>query len=53
MSRTVEIVKTIRNSRLIVLDYVHTSKNSVCQFIEDLSHNVIDGASRKMDLRPT
>ena len=41
------------NSEVIALDYVHTSKNLADQFTKGLSHNVIDGASSEMDLRPT
>jgi hypothetical protein len=51
--KMVETVKTLRNSRLIMLDYIHTSKNLVCQFTKDLSHNMIQGVSRNMVLRPT
>jgi hypothetical protein len=51
--KMVETVKTLRNSRLFMLDYIHTSKNLVCQFTEYLSHNMIQGASRNMGLRPT
>jgi hypothetical protein len=38
---------------VIVLDYVHTSKNLVDQFTKDVSCNVIDCASSGMGLRPT
>jgi hypothetical protein len=43
----------LRNSRVIALDYVHTSKNLADQFTKGLSRNMIDSASSAMDLRPT
>jgi hypothetical protein len=46
-------VRKLRNSRVIVLDYVHTSKNLADQFTKDLSRNMIEGASRELGLRPT
>jgi hypothetical protein len=46
-------IRKLRNSRVIALDYVHTSKNLVDQFTKGLSHNVIDSASSKTGLRPT
>jgi len=45
-------VKKLRNSRVIALDYVHTSKNLADQFTKGLSRNVIDSASSEMGLRP-
>jgi hypothetical protein len=46
-------IRKLRNSRVIVLDYVHTSKNLADQFTKDLSRNMIEGASRELGLRPT
>jgi len=46
-------VRKLRNSGVIALDYVHTSKNLADQFTKGLSRNVIEGASRELDLRPT
>jgi len=46
-------VRKLRNSRVIALDYVHTSKNLADQFTKGLSCNVIDSASSEMGLRPT
>jgi hypothetical protein len=45
VKRRLKSIRKLRNSRVIVLDYVHTSKN--------LSRNVIEGASRELGLRPT
>jgi len=53
VKRRLKTVKKLRNSRVIVLDYVHTSKNLVDQFTKELSRNVIDSASSEMGLRPT
>jgi hypothetical protein len=51
--KAVEILQKPRNSRVIALDYLHTSKNISNQFINGLSCNVIVGALREIGLRPT
>ena len=51
--RRLKSVRKLRNSIVIALDYVHTSKNLVDQFTKGLSRNVIDSASSEMGLRPT
>jgi hypothetical protein len=43
----------MRNSRVIVLDYIHTSKNLADCFTKGLSLNVIDIALKEMGMRPT
>jgi hypothetical protein len=43
MKRRLKSVRKLRNSRVIALDYVHTSKNLADQFTKGLSRNVIDG----------
>jgi hypothetical protein len=53
IKRRLKSVRKLKNSRVIVLDYVHTSKNLIDQFTKELSHNVIDNASSEMGLRPT
>jgi hypothetical protein len=53
VKRRLKTVRKLRNSRVIALDYVHTSKNLVDQFTVGLSHNVIEGALSKLGLRPT
>jgi hypothetical protein len=53
VKRRLKSVRKLRNSRVIALNYVHTSKNLADQFTKGLSRNVIDGASREMGLRPT
>jgi hypothetical protein len=53
VKRHLKFVKKLRNSRVIALDYVDTSKNLTDQFTKSLSRNVIEGASRELGLRPT
>ena len=53
VKRRLKTVRKLRNSGVISLDYVHTSNNLADQFTEGLSHNVIEGASRELGLRPT
>jgi hypothetical protein len=53
IKRRLKSVRKLRNSRVIALDYVHTSKNLANQFTKGLSHSVIDSASSEMGLRPT
>jgi hypothetical protein len=53
VKRRLKSVRKLRNSRVIALDYVHTSKNLVDQFTKELSRNVIDSASSEMGLRLT
>jgi hypothetical protein len=43
----------MRNYGVIILDYIHTEKNLADPFTKGLSRNVIDAASKQMDLRPT
>ena len=53
VKRRLKSVRKLRNSGVIALDYVHTSKNLADQFTKGLSRNVIDSASVEMGLRPT
>jgi hypothetical protein len=53
VKRCLKSVKKLRNSGVIALDYVHTSKNLADQFTKGLSRNVIEGASRELGLRPS
>ena len=53
VKRRLKSVRKLRNSGVIALDYVHISKNLADQFTKGLSHNVIEGASRELGLRPT
>ena len=53
VKRRLKSVRKLRNSGVIALDYVHTSKNLTDQFTMGLSRNVIDSASSEMGLRPT
>jgi hypothetical protein len=53
VKRWIKSVRKLRNSGVISLEYVHTSKNLVDQFTKGPSRNVIEGASRELGLRPT
>jgi hypothetical protein len=53
VKRRLKSVRKLRNSGVISLDYVNTSKNLADQFTKGLSHNVIESASREMGMRPT
>ena len=53
VKRRLKSVRKMRNFRVIVLDYVQTTKNLADPFTKGLSRNVIDEASREMGLRPT
>jgi hypothetical protein len=53
IKRWLRSVRKMRNSGVITLDYIHTEKNLVDPFINGLSHNMIDAASKEMGLRPT
>ena len=50
IKRRLKSIRTLRNSEVIALDYVHTSKNLADQFTKGLSRNVIDSASSEMGL---
>ena len=43
----------MKNANVIALDYIQTSKNLAYPFTKGLSRNVIDNASKEMDMRPT
>lgn len=53
IKRRLKSVRKLRNSGVIALDYVHTSKNLADQFTKGLSRSVIDSASSEMGMRPT
>ena len=53
VKRRLKSVRKLRNSEVIALDYVHTTKNLVDQFTKGLSRNVVDSASSEMGMRPT
>jgi hypothetical protein len=53
VKRRLKSIKKLRNSEVISLDYVHTTKNLVDQFTKGLSRNVIESASIEMGMRPT
>ena len=53
VKRRLKSVRKLRNSGVITLDYIRTSKNLADPFTKGLSRNVIDNASREMGMRPT
>jgi hypothetical protein len=53
IKRQLKSITKMRNSKVITLNYIHTEKNMTYLFIKELPHNVIDAASKEMDLRPT
>ena len=53
VQRRLKSVREMRNSGVIALDYIQTSKNLTDPFTKGLSRNVIDNALREMGLRPT
>jgi hypothetical protein len=53
IKRRLKSIRKLRNSGVIALDYVHTSKNMADQFTMGLSRSVIDSVSSEMGLRPT
>ena len=53
VKRRLKSIRKLRNSGVIALNYVHTSKNLADQFTKGLSRNVIEGESRELRLRPT
>jgi hypothetical protein len=53
VKRRLKSVRKMRNSGVIALDYIQTSKNLADPFTKGLSRNVIDNVSWKMGLRPT
>jgi hypothetical protein len=46
VKRRLKSVRKMKNSRVITVDYVHTSNNLADQFTKGLSRNVIESASR-------
>ena len=53
VQRRLKSVRKMKNSGVITLDYIQTSKNMADPFNKGLSRNVIDNASREMGMRPT
>jgi hypothetical protein len=45
LKRRLKSVRKLRNTSVIALDYIHTSKNLADQFTKGLSRIVIDNAS--------
>jgi archaellum biogenesis ATPase FlaH len=53
IKRQLKSVRKMRNSEVIILDYIHIEKNLTDSFTKGLSRNVIDAASKEVGLRPT
>jgi hypothetical protein len=53
VKRRLKSVRKLRNTSVITLDYIHTSKNLADQFTKGLSRIVIDHASMELGLIPT
>ena len=53
VKRRLKSIRKLRNTGVIALDYIHTSKNLSDQFTKGLSRIVIDNASMELGLRPT
>jgi hypothetical protein len=53
IKRRLKSVRKMRNFGVITLNYIYTEKNLAYPFTKGLSHNMIDAASKEMDLRPT
>ncbi len=52
VKRRLKSVKKLRNSGVITLDYIQTTRNLADPFTKGLSRNMIDNASKEMGLRP-
>ena len=48
-----KVVRHLRNSGVIALDYIQSAKNLADPFTKGLSRIVIENASREMGMRPT
>lgn len=46
-------VEKLRNTRVILVDYINIAKNPVDPFTKALSQNMICSASKEISLRPT
>jgi hypothetical protein len=53
IKRRLKYVRKMGNSRVIIMDYIHTEKNLADPFTKGLSRNVMDAASKEIGLRPT
>jgi hypothetical protein len=53
VKKRLKSVRKMKNSEVIALDYIHTSKIFADPFTKGLLRNVIDYASKEMGMRPT
>jgi hypothetical protein len=53
IKRRLKSVRKMKNSDVIILDYIHIEKNLTDPFTNGLSRNVIDDASKEIGLKPT
>ena len=52
VKRCLKTIRKLRNSGVIAVAYVQTDKNLADPFTKGLSRNVIEIASKEMDMRP-
>jgi hypothetical protein len=52
VKRRLTSVMKMRNSRVIALGYIHTSRNLADPFTKGISRNEIDNASKEVSVRP-
>jgi hypothetical protein len=53
VKRRTKLVKHLRNTGEIIVEYINTTQNLADPFTKGLAHAVIDEASREMGLKPT
>jgi archaellum biogenesis ATPase FlaH len=53
IKRRLKSVRKMRNSEVIILDYINTEKNLTYPFTKGMTRNVIRAVSKEMGLRPT
>jgi hypothetical protein len=52
IKRLLKLVRKMKNSRVITMDYIHINKTMIDSFTKGLSCNVVDATSKEMGLRP-
>jgi hypothetical protein len=53
VKRRIKIVRHLRHTSVIVVEYINTTRNLADPFTKRLAHTVIDEASKEMGLQPT
>jgi hypothetical protein len=49
----IKLVRHLRNTGEIVVEYINTTQNQIDPFTKGLAHAVVDETSREMGLKPT